>query len=140
MTFTYDPSLSTDLAKVRAAIGDTSDAANAGVKPDGTNFSDDELNLYINTAGSWQKAVPMVLRVLANMYAAKARSVRIGDYAEDLRQTAANLRAQAEEWEKGVGAVWTGLISWRDTDDEGDEIGHMFGMKQWGADPEDYGS
>lgn len=103
MTFTYNStSLSTDLAKVRLAIGDTSSATGAGIRPDGTNFSDEELDVFITGAASWRAAVAPILRVLANQYASAARSVRFADYAEDFTQTAAQLRKQADEWEMSI--------------------------------------
>lgn len=104
MSFTY--SLSDNTGKVRLAIGDTSSTTGAGVRPDGTNFSDEELAVFITTAtaagGTWRNAVAPVLRVLANQYAAAARSLQFADYREDFTQTAAALRAQAANWEQGI--------------------------------------
>ena len=104
MSFTY--SLSDDTGKVRLAIGDTSSTTGAGVRPDGSNFSDEELDVFITAAtaagGAWRNAVAPVLRVLANQYAAAARSLQFADYREDYTQTAAALRAQAAAWEEGI--------------------------------------
>lgn len=104
MSFTY--SLSDNTGKVRLAIGDTTSTTGAGVRPDGTNFSDEELAVFIATAtaagGTWRNAVAPVLRVLANQYAAAARSLQFADYREDFTQTAAALRAQAANWEQGI--------------------------------------
>jgi hypothetical protein len=142
MSFTYDAeSLSTDLARVRLAIGDTTDVRftpSAGVRPDGSNFSDEELAVYISAAGSWQKAVPQVLRALANQWAAHARRKDYdGHIVEDMTRVAAELRAQAAEWESKLPSVWSGLIGFHGTDANGAAIGHMFGSRQWGANPED---
>ncbi len=109
MTFTYSgTALSTDLAKVRLAIGDTSNSTGAGVRPDGSNFTDEELAVFITTAlaagGTWRSAVAPVLRILSNQYASAARSVRFADYAEDFTQTAEALRKQAEAWESSIDA------------------------------------
>ena len=134
MTFTYSAAVDTDLAKVRMAIGDTSATTDAGVKPDGTNFSDEELNALITAGGSWQRGVVAALTVLANAYAAKARSVRESDYAEDLKAISGELRAQAQEWMKNIPGAWKGLIS------SGSSEGPVFfGTGQWGAEVEDQG-
>lgn len=105
MAFTYSAtSLGTDLAKVRLAIGDTT--SGAGPRPDGSNFTDEELNVFIVDAlaagGTWRNAVPQVLRVLANQYASAAKSVQDAEIKEDLTQTAAQLRAQAEAFEGSI--------------------------------------
>jgi len=106
MTFTYsETSLSTDLAKVRLAIGDT--VSGAGVKPAGGNFSDEELAIFITGATTWRTAVPGVLRTLANQYAAAAKITQVPDEREDLTRTAAELRAQAQEWADGLTAAGT---------------------------------
>lgn len=109
MTFTYSSTnLSTDLAKVRLAIGDTSSSSGRGIKPDGSNFSDEELAIYIATATAagqtWRSAVGPVLRVLANQYAAAARATTIGPVSEDLKETARALREQARDWERSIDA------------------------------------
>lgn len=114
MSFTY--SLSTNTGKIRLAIGDTSSSTGAGVKPDGSNFSDEELAVFIDAAiaagQTWRSAVAPVLHVLANQFAANARSLQFADYREDFTQTAAALRAQAAAWEQGIdtsGAAVAGL-------------------------------
>lgn len=107
MTFTYSgTSLTSNLAKVRLAIGDTT--SGAGVKPDGSNFTDEELDVFISAAivsGTWRNAVAPVLRVLANQYAAAARSTQVADISEDLTRTADALRQQAADWEASVTAA-----------------------------------
>lgn len=116
MSFTYTGGVDSDLEKVRHAIGDTT--LNAGVKPDGSNFSDQELSLHIGPITdmglTWRSAVPVILRILANLYAVSARSEKFADYAVDFTQTATQIRAQAAEWEVSItaaGAVRTGGIS-----------------------------
>ena len=108
MSFIYDSTdLSTDLARVRLAIGDTTQ--DAGVRPDGTNFSDQELELFIDAAtsagGTWRNAVPSVLRILANQYAAAAKVSEDQDVREDLTRTAASLRDQAKDFESTITAT-----------------------------------
>lgn len=106
MSFTY--TLSDNTGKVRLAIGDTSSTSGAGVKPDGTNFTDEELAVFITTAIdaglTWRSAVAPILRTLANQYAWNARSIRFADYQEDFTQTAAALWTQAAAWEQSIDA------------------------------------
>lgn len=108
MTFTYSStSLATDLAKVRLTIGDTT--SGAGPRPDGSNFSDEELAVFIDAAiaagGTWRNAAPPVLRVLANQYAAAAKRTDDAEISEDLTRTAAELRAQAKDFEATITAA-----------------------------------
>lgn len=100
MTFTYDGTvLTTDLAKVRMALGDTSSATGEGIRPDGSNFTDEELAVFIDATDTWRSAVVQALRVLANQYAAAARSIQFADFKEDFTRAAAEYRKQAQEWE-----------------------------------------
>lgn len=107
MTFTYSATnLSTDLAKLRLAIGDTT--SGAGPRPNAANFSDEELSVFlaaIPSGGTWRNAVAPVLRVLANQYAAEAKRVNDPEVAEDLTQTARELRQQAADWESSITAL-----------------------------------
>lgn len=105
MSFTYSStSLTTDLAKVRLTIGDTT--SGAGPRPDGSNFTDEELAIFIADAlasgGTWRNAVPPVLRVLANQYAAAAKKTDDAEISEDLTQTAIQLRQQAKDFESTI--------------------------------------
>lgn len=125
MTFTYSAtSLSTDLAKLRLAIGDTT--SGAGPRPNAANFSDEELAVFtaaIPTGGTWRNAVAPVLRVLANQYAAEAKRVSDPEVSEDLTQTARELRQQAANWEgtitalgasSAAGAMTAGVVTYGD--------------------------
>ncbi len=92
--------LSTDVGKLRLAIGDhqlTDDAT--GILPNGNHYTDDELLTFISVAGSWQIAVPMVLRTLSSQYGTMA-NVAVDGYSESLSQVAANLLATATAWER----------------------------------------
>lgn len=108
MSFTYSStSLTTNLAKVRLAIGDTT--SGAGPRPDGSNFTDEEINVFITDAlaagGTWRNAVPPILRILANQYAAAAKKMDDAEISEDLTQTAQQLRQQAKEFEATITAA-----------------------------------
>lgn len=97
-SYTYD--LSTDVGKVRFSIGDQDiSTPGAGVKPDGANFTDDELTFLIGQAGSWRAAVPAALRTLANLFASQAKTVQMEEYREDFSNIVDNLHKAAAEWE-----------------------------------------
>ena len=113
MAFTY--SLSTDLGKVRLAIGDT--VSGSGPRPSGANYSDAEINVFLTpviAAGyTYGRAVAQLFRVLAGEWAGKA-SVSIGDYSVQYAAVADNYRKAAAEWERmtdATGAVVAGGIS-----------------------------
>lgn len=94
---TYD--LTSDLGRVRFAIGDT--VADAGVKPDGTNFSDEELDALLTSEGSVAGAVAAALEALARMWASMVditvgpRSERLGQVASQYATAAASARSHA---------------------------------------------
>jgi len=113
MAFTY--SLSTDLGKVRLAIGDT--VSGSGPRPSGANYSDAEINVFLRpviAAGyAYGRAVAQLFRLLAGEWAGKA-SVSIGDYSVQYAAVADNYRKAANEWERmtdASGAVVAGGIS-----------------------------
>lgn len=110
MAFTY--SLSTDLGKVRLAIGDTVNGS--GPRPAGTNYSDEEINVYLTpviAAGyTYGRAVAQLFRLLAGEWAGKA-SVSIGDYSVQYAAVADNYRKAAAQWDAMIdasGAVVSG--------------------------------
>lgn len=105
MSFTYSSTnLSSNLARVRLAIGDTT--SGTGPRPDGSNFTDEELSVFITDAvaagGTWRNAVPPILRILANQYAAAAKKTDDAEISEDLTQTSRELRQQAKEFEANI--------------------------------------
>jgi len=108
-------SLSPHLGKVRLPIGDTVNGS--GPRPAGTNYSDEEINVYLTpiiAAGyTYGRAVAQLFRLLAGEWAGKA-SVSIGDYSVQYAAVADNYRKAANEWERmtdASGAVVAGGIS-----------------------------
>jgi len=96
---TYD--LSTDIGKVRLAIGDHRiNDSGAGVQPSGEHYTDQELTAFIGMTGDWRSAVPVILRALATLYSAMAQNVSFDGYSESYSGTATNLFAAASKWEK----------------------------------------
>lgn len=113
MAFTYD--VSTSLGQLRLAIGDTVNGA--GPRPNGTNYSDAELGVFLTpvlAAGyTYGRAVPQLLRLLANEWSNKA-NIAIGEYSVQYAAVAANLRTAASVWETTIdttGAEVTGGIT-----------------------------
>lgn len=94
MAFTYD--VSTPLGQLRLAIGDT--VSGTGPRPAGANYTDAELNVFLApvvAAGyGYGRAVPQVLRLLANEWANQA-NISIGEYSAQYGAIAANYRAAA---------------------------------------------
>ncbi len=149
MSFTYAPgSVTTALAKVRMAIGDTNQAAvgsAVGVKPDGANFSDEELAVYLALVGAtatettndrWLRAVPLVLVSLANLWALEG-SHTTGKISEDHKGKAAELRAQAAEWTARLAGVNPEHVAFYETNADGTTVRFPFGDQMFGANAPD---
>lgn len=122
MTFTYV--LTESVGQIRLEIGDTDSATDAGVKPTGANFSDEELTYFYEAeSSSVLRASARACEVLARMYAAAAEDVRIRDYsidttkkAEFFQKLAADLRA------RGGGAFSGGSMPTIRVDGHSDDI------------------
>jgi hypothetical protein len=101
MAFTYD--VSTSLGQLRLAIGDT--VAGAGPRPDGTNYSDAELGVYLTpviaSGYAYGRAVPSMFRVLASEWSNRA-SVTIGEFSMSSAAVAEAYRKQAAAWEATI--------------------------------------
>lgn len=136
MTTTYD--LTTDTGKVRLAIGDINVAGGGGgVKPDGSNFSDEEIAFVLGEVSRWEAAVPILLRILANFYATQPRTTEEDHYSETFGDIVKDLREQAAEWDTKLASLsssddtlWGGLIN-------DISVPAYFGNTQWGAEVED---
>ena len=89
MAFTYDPT--TNLGKVRNLIGDTVDS--------GHILEDADINAFISMANTdLYKAASFCLYRIAATQALLAKVKKAGDYMEDLRDIAENIRAVAKEY------------------------------------------
>lgn len=102
MPINYVGDLSTDLDRVRFSIGDTVDRA--GVKPDGSNFTDSELTGLIGIEGSWQRAVAAAFETLAGLYS-NSVDITLGPMSEKMSQAAASYQKQAERWRADHGSA-----------------------------------
>lgn len=81
--FTYDLATSTGL--VRLELGD--DQYQAGVKPDGTNLTDEEIGVYLEREGAVMRAVAGLCEMLSVRYSGLS-DVSVGPRRESLGQIA----------------------------------------------------
>lgn len=93
MGFTYD--LTSNIGKIRLLIGDT--VVNVGVKPDGTNYSDEEIQVFLDRNGNDADiAAAELLENLARMWSLEP-DVKMGPVTESRSDVAENLMTQAEK-------------------------------------------
>lgn len=85
MTFTYNGTLTTDLDKLRFYVGDI--VSGSGLKPAGTNFTDEELNGLLTAEGSVPRAVAAVYEALAAMWGVEV-DISVGPRSESYGQAA----------------------------------------------------
>jgi hypothetical protein len=104
MTFTYDLTNPDEtkalISEVRLEIGDTQ--LNAGVKPDGTNFSDEEIELWLGKVDNdVNLTVAKACSALSRLWTVVANST-VGPRKEELGKVADAWAARASELESGV--------------------------------------
>ncbi|MFZ6029956.1 MAG: hypothetical protein ACOYYS_19760 [Chloroflexota bacterium] len=99
MAFTYD--ISTDIGQLRLEIGDTDQGS--GCKPDNANFSDEELQVWLDREGSVIGAVAAACEALARIWARLA-DLAIGPRHESLSQVADRYAKQAQEIRQQYGS------------------------------------
>ncbi len=93
MGFTYD--LTSDIGQVRLLIGDT--VLNAGVKPDSDNYSDEELQVFLDrNDGIVNIAASESLENLARMWAVEP-DIKMGPVSEKRGDVSKSLLKQAEK-------------------------------------------
>jgi hypothetical protein len=123
MSFTYKLT-SADLnesivSKLRLEIGDESE--NRGVKPDGTNFADEELLFFYEEEGSVHgRAVAKALEVLAAQWSRAPRTmfgslVDPRHIAKSYRATAGDLRLQHGYESSAVGGFSVSMKQYEST-------------------------
>jgi hypothetical protein len=111
MSFTYDLSSSDEqrlnIAQVRLELGDTT--FNAGVKPDGTNFSDEELASWLTAEGDHvMRSVARACGALARMWSNKA-SESVGALRVDYGKIAGDWAKRASELGTDYGVTGSGF-------------------------------
>lgn len=100
MTFTYAGTLATDLDKIRFKVQDTT--SGSGPKPNGGNFTDEEINGLLTMEGSINRTIAALYETLAMAWATYVDS-QIGERRESLSQVADRYSKMAAEWRKEYG-------------------------------------
>lgn len=101
MSFTYDFALNTSVSRVRLAIGDV--AIGVGVKPNGMNFTDEEITAIMTETGNDFNATTYVLlKSLANMWGTYV-DITVGPRKESLSDIAFHYAKRATEMGKQTG-------------------------------------
>ncbi len=97
MAITTD--LSTPVGKVRFEIGDDNDAAvttDAGVKPDGSNYTDDQIKYFLSEASqNFLIAAALACENLRTLWAAESEKIKIRDYTVDTTKKVNDYKALA---------------------------------------------
>lgn len=91
MTFTY--TLTTDIGKLRLKLGDHT--SGAGLRPDGTNFTDEELQVWLTEGGSVDFALLLACETLAREWSSSA-DLGVGSVRESASQVAAAWTERAD--------------------------------------------
>jgi len=104
MTYTYR--IGTDIGKIRLQLGD--DTEESGVRPDGGNFSDEELQTYLDREGSVMRATAGLCETLALQYARMA-DLRVGPRSESLSQIAEAYEKRAAQLRAAYGGAAAGF-------------------------------
>lgn len=91
---TIETSLTTEIGQVRLELGDDNTAQ--GVLPDGSNLSDDQVQLYLTREGSVMRAVAGICEMLATRWAAVA-DLQVGPRRESYSQIAKQYAARADQ-------------------------------------------
>jgi hypothetical protein len=92
MAFTYDPTTQPGLTRLK--IGDTIDGEGPRPHPDNSNFSDEEIGIFLEEAGSPTLAAALACDTLANEWSAVPRT-KLGPHEEDPRWMVQNYQRQA---------------------------------------------
>lgn len=98
MTFSY--SLANDIGMVRFELGDTT--SGSGVRADGSNLSDEEIQLLLTREGSVFGAAAGACEMLARDWA-KVSNISIGSRSEGLSKVSAEWSARAVELRNSIG-------------------------------------
>lgn len=87
MPSTYD--LTTDIGKIRLALGDNNFASGRGVKPDYSNFTDEELQIFLTAEGTVGRATAAACEALATAWGT-VTDITVGARSESLSKVAAH--------------------------------------------------
>ena len=114
MSFTYV--LTTDIGKVRLEIGDVSSAIGAGVKPDGTNLTDEEIQVWLTREETVGRAAAAACEALSTTWA-RVADVAVGPRRESLGQVAKQYAERAKALREQHGGGGHGFTIGLDRED-----------------------
>lgn len=100
MTFTYD--LSTDIGACRLELGDT--VSGSGVKPDGTNLTDEEVQALLTREGSVMRACAAACELLSRHWA-RVANISVGSRREDFGAVSEQWAQQAKTLREQYGGA-----------------------------------
>ena len=100
--FSYNPTLSGDIDKVRFYIGDK--VVSAGPRPGDGNYTDNEITGLVSVEGSWERAVAAAFETLAAEWI-RYPSFQADNFAISRSHIAKNYQEQASVWRKRHGAA-----------------------------------
>lgn len=84
------------ISRVRQEIGDT--VMDAGVKPDGSNFSDDEIAVWLDEEGDdVMKATARACETLSRLYTLSSKRIEVGPRKEEYENRAAEWSQRSAE-------------------------------------------
>ena len=133
MTFTYSAALDTDLAKVRLAINDTEEVVapdSVGCWPDGSNYTDEELGVYMDLADNWQHAVVLVLMDLVIKWSLEAAHAE-GSISQNASAVADNLKEAIKFYETRMPPLSSVGVSYNSSNADGTSPIFPFGDRQF---------
>lgn len=102
MTFTY--TLATDIGKLRLKLGDRT--SGSGPRPDGTNLTDEELQVLLTEGGSVDAALVLACETLANEWSSVS-DLAVGSVRESASQAAKAWAARATELRTTLAGAWS---------------------------------
>lgn len=92
MTFTA--TLSTDIGKVRLELGD--DTGGSGILPDGSNLTDEQIQIYLDREGDVMRSVAGICEMLATRWAQVA-DLAVGPRRESFSQVSKGYADRAQK-------------------------------------------
>lgn len=108
MAVTYVDTLLTDRDIIRAQLNDT--VSGSGPKPNGGNFSDNEIAGILAVEGSANRAIARFYEILAGVWANKGLS-EIGPRKEDLKAVSEAYAKLARQWREDYGSAVSSVTS-----------------------------
>lgn len=107
MTFTYSGAPDNDRDRVRFSLRDITE--DEGPRPEGGNFSDEEIDALITTEGIWQRAVAAGLESLAVEWALNP-TYSADNFSISNSHISMGFTRQAEAWRKRWGSIYTAQV------------------------------